>query len=91
MIVVMRLNGSKIMTRIVVERRVNNDGLLQLAIPLGSEEAGRDVRLTIELVGSEKEMTPEEWRSGILATAGAWQGEFERPGEGELEERDLLS
>jgi hypothetical protein len=63
------------MTRIVVERRVDNDGLLQLTIPLGSEEAGRDVRVTIESVGSEKQMTQEEWRAGILATAGGWQGE----------------
>jgi hypothetical protein len=36
-------------------------------------------------------MTSEEWRAGILATAGGWQGEFDRSSEGSLEERDPLS
>ena len=39
------------MNRIVVERRVNNDGFLQLTLSLGPEEAGRDVRVTIDPVG----------------------------------------
>ena len=30
-------------------------------------------------------------KAGILATAGGWQGEFDRPSEGALEERDPLS
>lgn len=79
------------MNRIVVERRVSSDGVLQLTLPLGADEAGRDVRVTVEAVGPKKEMTPEEWRAGVLATAGGWQGEFERPPQGELEERDPLS
>ena len=78
------------MNRIVVERRVDDDGFLQIMLPLGSAEAGKDVRVTIESVGPKKEMTPDEWRAGILATAGGWQGEFDRATEGELEERDLL-
>ncbi len=80
------------MNRIVVERRVSNNGFLQLTLPLGADEAGRDVRVTVEpVVGPKKEMTPEEWRAGILATAGGWQGEFERSPQGELEEREPLS
>lgn len=48
-----------------------------MTLPLGVEEAGRDVRVTIEPVGP-KLVTPDEWRAGILATAGGWQGEFEQ-------------
>ena len=79
------------MKRIVVERRVNDEGLLQLNLPLGAEEAGRAVRITIETNVPEVEMTPSEWRAAILATAGGWEGEFERPTPGELEEREPLS
>ena len=79
------------MNRIVVERRVSDDGFLQLMLPLGTEEAGRNVRVTIEPVGTKRVMTPDEWRAGILATAGGWQGEFERPSAGILEEREPLS
>jgi hypothetical protein len=80
-----------IMHRIVVETRVSGDGILQLSLALGAEEAGRDVRVTVEPIGAENEMTTDEWRAGILATAGGWQGGFERPPQGELEEREPLS
>jgi len=79
------------MNRVVVERRVRDDGYLQLTLPLGKEQAGRDVRVTIEPVGPVPKMTADEWRAGILATAGGWQGEFECPSQDVLEERDPLS
>jgi hypothetical protein len=79
------------MNRIVIEQRVSGDGVLQLTLPLGVEEADRDVRITVEPVGQKREMTLDEWRAGILATAGGWQGEFERPPQGKLEEREPLS
>jgi hypothetical protein len=79
------------MNRIVVERRVSGDGVLELTLPLGADEAGRDVLVTIEPVGLNREMTLDDWRAGVLATAGGWQGEFERPPQGKLEEREPLS
>ena len=79
------------MDRMVVEQRLSDQGVLQLTLPLGVDEAGRDVRITIEPVRPKKEITPEEWREGILATAGCWQGEFERPPQSNLEEREPLS
>ena len=78
------------MNRIVVEKRVSDDGVLEFKLPMGMGEAGRDVRVTVEPVSPKKEMTPDEWRAGILATAGGWQGDFERPPQGELEDRDPL-
>ena len=79
------------MNRIVVERRVNDEGLLQILLSLGLEQAGRDVRVTVEPVGPNGTITPEEWRAGILATAGGWQGDLAFPKESDLEERDPLS
>ena len=67
------------MNRIVIERRVSDDGSLQLDLPLVPEEAGLNVRITIEPVSLKPDITQEEWQAGILATAGGWQGEFERP------------
>jgi hypothetical protein len=79
------------MNRIVVEPHVNNDGLHELLLTLGSEEAGREVQVTIEPVDPKNEMTRDESRAGILATAGGWQGEFDQASEGVVEERDPLS
>ncbi len=79
------------MTRIIVERRLSAEGVLQLSLPLGADQADREVRVTIEAVGPKQEMTAEEWRARVLATAGGWQGEFERPSQGEFEDRDPLT
>ena len=35
-------------------------------------------------------ISPEEWRRGIRETAGKWQGELERPDQGEYEQREPL-
>jgi hypothetical protein len=78
------------MTRIVVTSKVGPDGVLHLALPLEPAAAGQDVRVTVEPVVSPVP-TPEEWRRAVLATAGQWQGDFERPPQGEYEEREPLS
>jgi hypothetical protein len=79
------------MNRIVIEQQVSAEGVLNLTLPLGEDLAGRNVRVTVEPVVPEKRMTREEWRAGILATAGGWQGEFERPSSDKVEEREPLS
>ena len=76
------------MTRIVLTSKVGPDGMLHLALP--PDAADQEVRVTIEPIGPKKVMTQEEWRAFVLSTAGTWQGEFERPEQGELEERDPL-
>jgi hypothetical protein len=35
-------------------------------------------------------MTPEEWRAFVDEMAGSWQGDFERPPQGDYEVRDSL-
>ncbi len=74
------------MDRIVVTSRVGSDGTLQLALPVGPAAAGREVRITIEPVGPPA-LSPDEWRRRVLETAGKWQGELERPEQGEYEQR----
>ena len=78
------------MDKIVLNERLNGDGVLHLELPLGISEAGRGVRVTVE-PDEPRAMTPEEWRAWVLAMAGTWQGDFERPEQGELEVREPLS
>lgn len=77
------------MTPIVLTSKVGPDGVLHLTLPLTA--ADQDVRVTVEPIVPKKQMTQEEWRAFILSTAACWQGEFERPEQGELEEREPLS
>ena len=78
------------MNRIVVKSTVSSDGVLHLALPIGMEEANKEVQVTVEsaLPGP---VSQEEWQKLILSTAGKWQGEFERPEQGEYEQREALS
>jgi hypothetical protein len=78
------------MTRIVIESRVGGDGVLHLTLPLGLSEAGQEVRVTVESL-SPPDRSAEAWRQAVLATAGQWQGEFERPPQGEYEQREPLA
>ena len=78
------------MNRIVVMSRVGSDGTLQLALPVGAADAGREVQITIEPVGPPA-LSPDEWRRRVLETAGKWQGDFERPEQGAYERREPLS
>ena len=77
------------MNRMVVKSRVGSDGILHLTLPVGVEEADKEVQVTVEPI-TRSTMTQEEWQTLVRSTAGVWQGEFERPEEGELEERDPL-
>jgi hypothetical protein len=77
------------MNRVVVKSKVGSDGILHLALPVGLEEADKEVQVTVEPVPSS--ISPDEWRRTILSTAGKWQGEFERPQQGTYEEREPLS
>lgn len=78
------------MKRMVVKSRVGGDGVLHLTLPVGAEEANKEVQITVETINPKKAMTQGEWEAWVDAMAGAWQGDFERPPQGELEERDPL-
>lgn len=77
------------MNPIVVKSRVAADGILHLDLPMGQASAEKEVQVTVEAIPSTA-MSQEEWKEFVLSTAGKWQGEFERPDQGEYEERDPL-
>lgn len=72
------------MVRVVLKSKIDTDGILRLSVPVGPEEAGSEVRIVIE---SEPAATPQEYLDFLKQTAGARQGEFERPEQGALENR----
>jgi hypothetical protein len=78
------------MNRIIVKSRVGSNGILQLNLPMGAANAHQEVQITVEPV-EPPPLSPDEWRRRILETAGKWQGEFERPEQGEYEQREPLS
>jgi hypothetical protein len=79
------------MNRMVVKSRVGSDGVLHLALPVGMEEADKEVQVTVELTTPKKEMTQEEWEAWVDSMAGSiTDPTFIRHPQGELEERDPL-
>ena len=81
------------MSRMVIKSKVGTDGVLHLDLPLGVAKANSDVQITIEAVAASAPiaMTESEWHEFIERMGGSWQGEFERPPQGEYEVRDPLS
>jgi hypothetical protein len=55
-----------------------------------NEEANREVQITVEEVPPAP-MSQEEWQQLVLSTGGKWQGEFQRPEQGDYERREPLS
>ncbi len=77
------------MNAITVNATVGDDGVLHVDFPLGVAAANQEVRLTIDKV-SKPRFTKEEWAKIVDGIAGKWQGEFERPPQGEYEVRDPM-
>jgi hypothetical protein len=76
------------MTSIVLESRTGPDGTLHLDVPLGVDQANRSVRVVIEALPKPK--TQADWAAWVKSIAGSWQGDFERPPQGDYEEREPL-
>jgi hypothetical protein len=78
------------MDTIYMTSTIGSDGILNISLPLSTADANRQVKITVEPL-SPAPMSQEEWRRRVLATAGKWEGEFERPDQGEYEVREPLS
>ena len=80
------------MDRMVLHSRVGSDGVLHISVPIGQEEADRDVQVTIDPVRvGPPVMTQEEWRDFVLKTAGSiTDPSFVRHEQGEYERREEL-
>jgi hypothetical protein len=80
------------MAHIELRSKVDSDGMLVLAIPVGLSDANSEVKVTVDFISSadaHQEVSPEEWSKMIETTAGKWQGEpLVRPKQGEFEVRN---
>ena len=78
------------MRTIQLTGKTGPDGVLDLRVPVGTAEAEFDVVVIVQLKARGAADSPEArgWPPGFFEkTAGAWQGEFERPPQGEFEKR----
>jgi hypothetical protein len=78
------------MNRITVKSKVGGDGVLHLSLPVGLPDANTEVQVTVEPVNGKHMMERHEWQAWVESMAGSWQGDFERPPQGEYEQRDPL-
>ena len=80
------------MHRLVVQSRVGSDGVLHIDIPMGKEDADREVQVTIDPVRvGPSPMTQEEWRQFVMETAGSiTDPSFVSHEQGEYEHREEL-
>src|SRR5438067_1392539 len=77
-------------TEVVIEGTLKPDGTLELDQKPNLAPGRVRVVLRQESVPELPALSPDEWRRRILETAGKWQGEFERPEQGECEQREPL-
>jgi hypothetical protein len=78
------------MNRVIVRGKVDSDGVLRVAVPVGADEADREVQVTIEPVATSS-MSQDEWRQFVEATAGSiTDPTFVRQPQGEYERREAL-
>ena len=79
------------MTHVEIKSRVGADGVLTVTLPLGPEEANREVRVIVEPAGhceSSIAPAPEEWRAFVNRMAGCISDPtFQRPDQGQYELR----
>lgn len=77
------------MPRMELTSTIGPDGVLTLSTPVGSDWAGRNVRVTVETVDEVRQHVAQvDWERFVDMTAGAWHGELERPPQGEYEQRE---
>jgi len=67
---------------------VYENGMLKLEKPLPLDE---HERVTVRIESRINRMSREDWQNLVLSTAGKWEGEFERPEQGDYEQREPLS
>lgn len=79
------------MNRKTLSATLDDEGTLRLAVPFGRDQAGQDVQITVEPSRDLPFHAREDWRSWVTSLAGSWQGDFERPPQGDYEIREPLS
>jgi hypothetical protein len=72
-----------------VRSRVDADGVLRVAVPVGAAEADQEVQLTIEPVPQRVD-DRAAYVAWLRSMAGRWKGDFERMPQDNFEVRDSL-
>jgi len=82
-------------SHVEITSRVDADGILRICIPLGADEANREVKVVVEPTSVSEAMQPHDqqsWREFIQTMAGCvTDPTFDRPNQGEYEQRSNLS
>lgn len=80
------------MTILELESRVGPDGVLVLTVPVGQENANREVKVIVDSIDRKNPgapITQQEWEQMIRETAGSIDDPtFVRPEQGRFEERE---
>lgn len=77
----------------IINTQVDSNGVLSLTVPLDKADANKAVRVTVETIGDVKPPTDgTSWLRFLECTGGSISDpSFERPPQGEYEERTSLS
>ena len=75
------------MNAMIVRSRVDPDGVVRVAVPVGAAEADREVQVTIEPLPAIND-EHADYVAWLESSAGRWQGEFERMPQGDFEARE---
>ena len=67
---------------------VYEDGVLKLDGPLPLDE---HERVKVRIQSRIGRMSQEEWQELVLSTAGKWEGQCQRPEQGDYEQREPLA
>ena len=82
------------MSHVEITSRVDADGVLRICVPLGADEANREVKVVVEptdVLGSLSPPARQAWRDFVQSMAGCISDPtFERRGQGEYEQRSEL-
>jgi hypothetical protein len=76
------------MIPIVIPSQVNSDGMLLMSVPMGIEQAGQEVLVTVESVKPREKLSETKWEAWVDSMTGSWQGDFVRPDQGTWKIRD---
>lgn len=77
------------MSRTEWDANVDADGVLRLALPMGADYAGSHVKVVVERVVDEPEISGEAWQSWVDSISGSWPTEGESTGAGESDARKV--
>ena len=75
--------------KLTVLSRVDADGVLRVAVPVGNAEAERDMQVTVESLPPNGD-SQVDYLAWLDRSAGAWRGDFEPMPQGNFEARDAM-